>query len=307
MKKAFILVNTGTPSELTRDGAERFLRTFLSDPEVISAPFFIRYPLARKIARERAGAYLENLGKTAVDGRPRLRVLCAALASKIAEMTAVDTYAAYRYGAESVADAIKAARANGAKDMRFVPMFPQSASATTLSIRREVFAHRREGEIFRFRESYFDDDMYISLLAKSLKKYADGSLPTIASFHSIPVSQDSRTNYSAQCARTAELLRERSGFADISVAWQSRTGGWVKWLTPELESELLRIVGGGAKGVNVIAPGFACDCTETCIEIDETCRAIFYGAGGSVFRYVPCLDDSAEHAVMFSEIFEKMK
>ena len=292
MKKAFILVNTGTPSELTRDGAERFLRTFLSDPEVISAPFFIRYPLARKIARERAGTYLENLGK---------------MASKIAEMTAVDTYAAYRYGAESVADAIKAARANGAKDMRFVPMFPQSASATTLSIRREVFAHRREGEIFRFRESYFDDDMYISLLAKSLKKYADGSLPTIASFHSIPVSQDSRTNYSAQCARTVELLRERSGFADISVAWQSRTGGWVKWLAPELEPELLRIADGGAKGVNVIAPGFACDCTETCIEIDETCRAIFYGAGGSVFRYVPCLDDSAEHAVMFSEIFEKMK
>ena len=50
VKKAFILVNTGSPSELSVGAAKSFLRQFLSDPEVISAPFFIRYPLAYRIA-----------------------------------------------------------------------------------------------------------------------------------------------------------------------------------------------------------------------------------------------------------------
>lgn len=61
VKKAFILVNTGSPSELSVGAAKSFLRQFLSDPEVISAPFFIRYPLAYRIASKRAEAYLENL------------------------------------------------------------------------------------------------------------------------------------------------------------------------------------------------------------------------------------------------------
>ena len=53
MKKAFILVNTGSPSELSVGSAKSFLRQFLSDPEVISAPFFIRYPLVYRIASKK--------------------------------------------------------------------------------------------------------------------------------------------------------------------------------------------------------------------------------------------------------------
>ena len=83
VKKAFILVNTGSPSELSVGAAKSFLRQFLSDPEVISAPFFIRYPLAYRIASKRAEAYLENLKKISVNGVPRLRAICSALARKI--------------------------------------------------------------------------------------------------------------------------------------------------------------------------------------------------------------------------------
>ena len=307
VKKAFILVNTGSPSELSVGAAKSFLRQFLLDPEVISAPFFIRYPLAYRIASKRAEAYLENLKKISINGVPRLRATCSALARKISSITAVDTFAAYRYGGDSIADAVRAARSLGAREFRFVPMFPQSASSTTLSVKKEVFAHRREGERFLFKENYFEDAAYVSALANSFKKYGDRSLPVLASFHSIPVSQNSRTDYSGQCSKTVEKFAAAAEISDVSLAWQSQMGGIVKWLLPSATETAEKMAKDGSYGINVICPGFACDCTETLIEIDGDLRKVFLGAGGKIFNYIPCLNDSADHAVMFSEIFERMK
>ena len=295
VKKAFILVNTGSPSELSVGAAKSFLLQFLSDPEVISAPFFIRYPLAYRIASKRAEAYLENLKKISINGVPRLRATCSALARKISSITAVDTFAAYRYGGDSIADALRAARSLGAREFRFVPM------------KKEVFAHRREGERFLFKENYFEDAAYVSAIANSFKKYGDRSLPVLASFHSIPVSQNSRTDYSGQCSKTVEKFASAAEISDVSLAWQSQMGGIVKWLLPSATETAEKMAKDGSYGINVICPGFACDCTETLIEIDGDLRKVFLGAGGKIFNYIPCLNDSADHAVMFSEIFERMK
>ena len=195
----------------------------------------------------------------------------------------------------------------GAREFRFVPMFPQSASSTTLSVKKEVFSHRREGERFLFKENYFDDAAYVSALANSFKKYGDRSLPVLASFHSIPVSQNSRTDYSGQCSKTVEKFAAAAEISDVSLAWQSQMGGIVKWLLPSASETAEKMAKDGSYGINVICPGFACDCTETLVEIDGDLRKVFLGAGGKIFNYIPCLNDSADHAVMFSEIFERMK
>ena len=93
----------------------------------------------------------------------------------------------------------------------------------------------------------------------------------------------------------------------MSLAWQSQMGGIVKWLLPSATETAEKMAKDGSFGINVICPGFACDCTETLIEIDGDLRKVFLGAGGKIFNYIPCLNDSADHAVMFSEIFERMK
>lgn len=307
VKKAFILVNTGSPAELTAAACAAFLREFLSDPDVVPAPFFVRWPLARFVASRRAGAYLGSLEKISRGGVPRLVGTCASLARKVAAMTGTDTYAAHRYGAFPVAEAIRAARDSGVREFRFLPMFPQSARPTTFSVRREVFAHRRVGEVFRFRENYFDDGAYISALAALFRRFGDRSLPTLASFHSIPVSQDGRTGYSAQCRRTAELLAGAAGLSDVSVVWQSQMGGPVRWLGPSAAGEAAKLRASGVDGVNVVCPGFACDCTETLAEIAGDLAGEFLSRGGRTFRYVPCLNDSSEHAAALAGIFERMK
>ena len=52
MKKAVILFNLGGPDKL--DNVEPFLFNLFNDPEILSIPSFIRYPLAKFIAKRRA-------------------------------------------------------------------------------------------------------------------------------------------------------------------------------------------------------------------------------------------------------------
>ena len=49
------------------------------------------------------------------------------------------------------------------------------------------------------------------------------------------------------------------------------------------------------KNILVVAPGFRVDCLETIEEIDEENKEIFIEAGGEIFNYAPCLNDSQLH------------
>ena len=51
MKKAIVLFNLGGPDNL--ENVEPFLFNLFNDPAIISLPFFIRYPLAKIIAKKR--------------------------------------------------------------------------------------------------------------------------------------------------------------------------------------------------------------------------------------------------------------
>ncbi len=47
--------------------------------------------------------------------------------------------------------------------------------------------------------------------------------------------------------------------------------------------------------MDVVCPGFAADCLETLEEIDIRDRQCFLAAGGERFRYIPALNDRADH------------
>ena len=52
MKKAIILFNLGGPDKL--ENVEPFLFNLFYDPAILNLPRFIRYPLAKLIAKRRA-------------------------------------------------------------------------------------------------------------------------------------------------------------------------------------------------------------------------------------------------------------
>ena len=106
--------------------------------------------------------------------------------------------------------------------------------------------------------------------------------------------------------KTARLLAERLGLkkADYKVTFQSRLGR-AKWLEPYTEPSLIAMGQAGVKRVDVVCPGFSCDCLETLEEINMEARHAFLTAGGQEFHYIPCLNDDPEWITALCNISER--
>ncbi len=306
MSKAYILINLGAPKEASAAQARVFLREFLSDRHVLNISAALRMPLAMFISRRRAAAYAKNIAKISPGGEHPLIKYTKSLARKISAMSGVPTYPAFRYGEQSIKEAVSTARLCGADEFRFVPMYPQCALSTTISAKREASKTLRPSEKFLFLHSYHDNPDYISALFDSAKPALENCGCAIASFHSIPLKDAAQTAYESQCLTTLSLLRKLAGETKLHLAWQSKMGRG-KWLEPSVVDTARNLARNSRKKLAVLCPGFSCDCTETILEIGEDLRRIFLDEGGEIFQTVPCLNDSDIHAAMFCKLFESLK
>ena len=99
--------------------------------------------------------------------------------------------------------------------------------------------------------------------------------------------------------QTAERLAQslNLGASEWQLSFQSRLGP-KEWLEPYTDKCLINLAGSGIRSVQVICPGFSADCLETLEEIAIENREIFIGSGGKDYQYIPCLNDSENHAKM---------
>jgi len=143
--------------------------------------------------------------------------------------------------------------------------------------------------------SYHDDPGYINALIESIKESWEKngqSEKLLMSFHGIPKRYfTSGDPYYCYCQKTGRLVAESLGLSknQYEVTFQS-TFGKEEWLTPATDKTLEKWAAEGLEGVDVICPGFSCDCLETLEEIEEENKDIFLGAGGKDFHYIPCLN-----------------
>jgi ferrochelatase len=116
------------------------------------------------------------------------------------------------------------------------------------------------------------------------------------SFHGVPRRTIGLGDpYYSQCVTTGQKLADALGLSDSAyrITFQSRFGR-AEWLQP-YTAEVLRELGARRAGqVDVICPGFVCDCLETLEEIAIEGKGIYAGAGGGELRYIPCLNDRHE-------------
>jgi ferrochelatase len=174
----------------------------------------------------------------------------------------------------------------------------------------DVLRTRRSVPELRTVRDYHDEPAYISALAASVKdtwKRNGRARHLLISFHGIPQSYaDAGDPYPIHCEQTARLLAEELDLDEDrwSMAYQSRLGR-KPWLGPATDTELQRLAEAGAEELEVICPGFAADCLETLEEIAEEGRKTYLDAGGSTFRYIPALNDRAEHVAALVELIRR--
>lgn len=307
-KTAVVLVNLGTPEAPTASAVRPYLKQFLSDPRVVEIPkavwWFILHGIilpfrSRKSAEKYASIWTAEGSPLKVHTEKQAMLLRGYLGERGHQVQVVS---AMRYGNPSLSQVLARLKIDGCDRILVLPAYPQYSGTTTASIFDAIFSHYRNVRNMpelRLIKHYHDHDGYIQALKKSvLGHWSMHGRPEklIMSFHGLP----KRTlmlgdPYHCECHKTARLLAVQLGLnaEQYMVTFQSRLGK-AEWLQPYTAPALKELAKAGIKRVDVICPGFVGDCLETLEEIDIEARHDFLTAGGKVFHYIPCLNESPD-------------
>jgi protoporphyrin/coproporphyrin ferrochelatase len=306
-RTAVLLCNLGTPDEPTAPAVRRYLAEFLGDHRVVEIPRLVWMAILHGIIlRVRPAKSAAKYATIWTDEGSPLKIWTNKQALALQEVfnahgEAVTVRYAMRYGNPSIASQLDALKAEGFTRVLILPAYPQYSGTTTASVFDAVYHWGLRSRVlpeFRFINHYHDHPAYIQALAERVRAHwaEHGQAERLVmSFHGVP----ERTlhlgdPYHCECYKTARLLGEALGLskAQYMVTFQSRFGK-AKWLEPYTEPTLIALAQQGVKRVDLICPGFTSDCLETLEEISQEAQEAYLHAGGEVFHYIPCLNDSA--------------
>jgi ferrochelatase len=315
-KTGVLLANLGSPEAPTTKAVRRFLKDFLWDPRVVNLPrplwwIILHFFVLPFRPRRSALAYRKIWD---IKGSPLIfltRQLTEKIAHKLQAKEVITDYA-MRYGEPSIESRLNALKAQGVEKLIVLPLYPQFSSTTTASVYDAAV-----GELNRwfhlpdlhFISDYHRHPRYIEAVAESIRKswhdHGKNDL-LLMSFHGLPeVLTEWGDPYFYHCRETATLIAKRLGLNENEwlMVFQSRFGK-AEWLKPYCVDTLQNLPARGIKKVDIICPGFAVDCLETLEEIAMENKALFINAGGSVYHYIPALNDSEAHADALIGIIE---
>ena len=218
-----------------------------------------------------------------------------------------------RYGTPSIASVLDQLKSASVSRVLVLQAYPQYSGTTTASVIDSIGAwSRRQRHIpeFRFVNRYHDDPAYIAALAARVRRHwtvAGRSSHLLMSFHGVPQrTLELGDPYHCECLKTARLLALALGLdaAHWSVSFQSRFGR-AKWVEPSTEGTLARLATSGVRSVDVVCPGFLCDCLETLEEIAIEGRELFLAHGGQGYTYIECLNDGPEAQAFLLDLADR--
>ncbi|WP_019051652.1 ferrochelatase [Sphingobium xenophagum] len=310
-KVGVLLINLGTPDAPDAKSVRRYLAQFLSDRRVVEIPPLIWQPILRGVIlttrpKKSAHAYSQVWTDQGSPLAFHTRDTAHAMQAAMGEGVVVDW--AMRYGNPSIASRLAAMKSAGCDRILLAPLYPQYSGATTATANDAAFAALRAMRwqpAIRTLPPYHDDPAYIAALKISIEDsiakldFTPDAL--LASFHGMP----ERTlhlgdPYHCQSVKTVRLLREALSLP-VHMSFQSRFGR-AKWLEPETESTLAKLVQEGVRNIAVATPGFSADCLETLEEIALRAKEVFLSVGGENFAYLPCLNASAAAITLYQRL-----
>jgi ferrochelatase len=307
MHAGVLLVNLGTPEAPTARAVRRYLREFLSDPRVVGIPKLAWWPILNfvvlPVRSPKSAAKYAKIWRP--DGSPlriyherQVQLLRGYLGQRF--KMPIPVAGAMRYGKPTVQAGLRELQEKGCERVLVMPMYPQYAASTTASVddalQRALRKSKRAPQAALLKD-FHDHTAYAKAIAKNVNDYL---LKTgrpdklVMSFHGLPQrSIDRGDPYQRQCLESARRIAIELGWNDARtvVTFQSRFGAQ-RWIGPATADMLVALGKDGTQRVDVICPGFACDCLETLEEIAIEGRKAFLDAGGKEFHYIPTTNDT---------------
>lgn len=323
-KTSVLLINLGTPSAPHPGAVGKYLREFLMDKEVLDIPSFWRWLLVNFIIvpfrKYRSAKAYQSIWTR--EGSPLL-VYSQKLRDQLSRELGpdFDVELAMRYGEPELSSMVWRAANSRTDRVLFVPLYPQyalSSTKTVVDAIRNQWSKITTAQPAKYLESFFDDERFLSSLAKDVEEHRRNADFVLFSYHGLPerhvlkldasrsqcLKIDSccknpglrlRYCYRAQAyAMTQSVANKLSLKAnEYDLSFQSRLGR-DEWLKPDTETKIRELAQRGIKRVAVVCPSFVADCLETLEEIQIRAREIFQHAGGEDLWLIPCLNDREE-------------
>ena len=299
-----LLLNLGTPDAPTVPAVRRYLREFLTDPRVIRLPPIpwrilleaVILPLrAPRSARRYRGIWTHR-GSPLLMHSEDLREKLSHRLGASSGGKPVPVALGMRYGSPSIREGL--GTLGDLRCLVVLPLYPQYSGATTASafdgLVHTLARFPKIPEI-RFLTEYHAEAGYLDAVAHSIREtWQKGGAPDflLFSFHGLPQESVARGDpYYHQCLATAEAVRTRLALDSTrwGVSFQSRFGP-ARWLSPYTLDRVRELARTGIRNLDIVCPGFACDCLETLEEIAVENAQAFHEAGGDIFRYLPALN-----------------
>jgi ferrochelatase len=302
-KISVVLFQLGGPDSPA--AVEPFLYNLFCDPDIIDffGAWFARRPLARWIARKRAGVVREHYD--AIGGYSPIRLLterqASALEAALAPQCDARCFIAMRYWNPLTAEAVAQVNASGASELVLLPLYPQYSFATTSSSLKEwQRLYHANGNVPRAHaiEHFFDHPLYIQSIAEkialSLTHFDEPDRARIVfSAHGLPLSLIERGDpYARQVEETVRLVMQRGAWKNPhTLCYQSKVG-CRKWLSPSLTDTISRLAAAGEKKLLVVPIAFVTEHIETLHEINIEAREQAHELGIEQFEMMPAVGDS---------------
>lgn len=313
-KTVVLIANLGTPDAPTPKAVKNYLAEFLSDRRVIRmSPWLWQPVLHGIILRTRPKRTAAAYQKIWTDQGSPLKTITLQQAQLLNKRMGEDVTVLpmMRYGnpsIKSVLDSIK----SQVERLIVLPLYPQYSTTTTASTFDVVGAELKGWESkpqLELIDDYHNNPDYIEALANSVinfrKENGVGEI-LLFSFHGLPEEYiDDDEPYFDQCVETTRLVVEKLGLdqKQWKLSFHSRVGP-KEWLKPYTDDTVRSLAENGSKTIDVICPGFSADCLETLEEIAIENRDFFTESGGDDLRYIPALNNNAEHIEMMAKIVE---
>jgi ferrochelatase len=302
-KISVVLFQLGGPD--TSAAVEPFLYNLFCDPDIINffGAWFARRPLARWIARKRAGVVREHYD--AIGGHSPIRLLterqARALEAALAPHCDARCFIAMRYWNPLTQVAVDEVNASNAKELVLLPLYPQYSFATTSSSLKEwkrLYNPNGNAPRTHVVEKFFDHPLYIQSVAErialTLTHFDEPDRAHIVfSAHGLPLSLIERGDpYSKQVEETVRLVMQHGAWKNAhTLCYQSKVGRR-KWLTPSLTETIEKLAHAGEKQLLVVPIAFVTEHIETLHEINIESREEARKLGVEQFEMMPAVGDS---------------
>lgn len=306
------MFNLGGPK--TAKNVRPFLYNLFSDPQIIKLPSPFRQILAQFISISRSKFAKDNyslIPNNPAGGSPLLKntKLQAEALERVLlkKYPNAKTFIAMRYWNPTTTETIKQIKKFNPDKIVLLPLYPQYSTTTTESSLRQWKKLAPAKWQVQPVCCWWNEPNFIKahndLLSTAIKNHSDKeNYHVLFSAHGIPENLVKAGDpYQKQIEACSKIIAQTAKLEtkNWSIAYQSRVGR-LKWLTPEIGSEIKRLAKTNQiKTIFIVPISFVSEHVETLVELDIEFKQIALKAG--IKKYIR-IDTLGTHAQFIASL-----